>query len=376
MADAFPPQTDRAPNPGRLVCTYGSHGRHGHKAASHEMLSRRLAKVLGFNFCGAFEHKPAEVDSYVIPMQVLCGTDTRIACAIAGEGDLFGGWVAWDYLADKTIMHPVLARAKVIPAGWSPAFARDAAPLTLGGISAFCAEDIVHAARQMLRHGPVRLKSAQADGGMGQVAVGDLMSLTRALDFVGDGACVVEENLTDVTTYSVGQTRLPGMVISYCGVQEQTRSNSGAVAYGGSRLWLVRGGFDALLARPLGAYLRAAVEISMRFDQLADLHLSGLIASRRNYDVAHGTGVDGQPRMGVIDQSWRAGGASGAELVAVEAFLADPARHEIFARTAEVYGPQARPPAGAVVYYHGDDPMLGPLLKYATEEPAHAGQIR
>ena len=44
-------------------------------------------------------------------------------------------------------------------------------------------------------------------------------------------------------------------------------------------------------------------------------------ASRRNYDVVAGLDARGQRRCGVLEQSWRVGGASPAELVALAAFL-------------------------------------------------------
>jgi len=42
---------------------------------------------------------------------------------------------------------------------------------------------------------------------------------------------VLEEELGDVTTYSVGQVRVAGLVASYCGTQSLTTDNSGATVY-------------------------------------------------------------------------------------------------------------------------------------------------
>lgn len=93
----------------------------------------------------------------------------------------------------------------------------------------------------------------------------------------------------------------------------------------------------------------------------------GTLVSRRNYDVLRGLDAAGRPRSGVLEQSWRMGGASGAEIVALEAFRADPGRHVVRARTVEVYGPSHMPP-GATVYFHGTDEQVGPITKYVQVE--------
>jgi hypothetical protein len=50
----------------------------------------------------------------------------------------------------------------------------------------------------------------------------------------------------------------------------------------------------------------------------------GCVASRRNYDVGQGFDVEGGWRSGVFESSWRVGGASPAELLAISTFIEDP----------------------------------------------------
>ena len=96
----------------------------------------------------------------------------------------------------------------------------------------------------------------------------------------------------------------------------------------------------------------------------------GMFASRRNYDVIQGTDAAGRRRSGVLEQSWRVGGASGAEIAALEAFRAEPALRAVRASTVEDYGEAAPPPPpGATVYFRGVDERVGPITKYATVEP-------
>jgi hypothetical protein len=69
--------------------------------------------------------------------------------------------------------------------------------------------------------------------------------------------------------------------------------------------------------------------------------------------------------MGVLEQSWRIGGASGAEVAALEALNDDPALQGVRASTTEVHGPDVPVPDGAILYFSGVDDHLGPITKYA-----------
>src|SRR5262249_33381449 len=95
----------------------------------------------------------------------------------------------------------------------------------------------------------------------------------------------------------------------------------------------------------------------------------GFTASRRNYDVAQGIGADGRPRSGVLESSWRVGGASSAELAAFAAFARDLSLEIIGASHAEEFGKGRRAPADAIVEFRGADPEWGPLLRYTIVMP-------
>jgi len=105
------------------------------------------------------------------------------------------------------------------------------------------------------------------------------------------------------------------------------------------------------------------------YDAVATECFPGLFASRRNYDVARGRDPAGRWRSGVLEQSWRAGGASGAEIAALEAFRADPGLRAVRASSVETYGESEAPPPHATVYFRGVDESAGPMTKYATVAP-------
>jgi hypothetical protein len=83
---------------------------------------------------------------------------------------------------------------------------------------------------------------------------------------------------------------------------------------------------------------------------------------------AEGRDGAGRHRSGVLEQSWRLGGASGAEIGALEAFRADPSLKIVRAMTREVYGETPALPPDAVIYFSGVDPSVGALTKYALTE--------
>jgi hypothetical protein len=112
---------------------------------------------------------------------------------------------------------------------------------------------------------------------------------------------------------------------------------------------------------------RLAIAQARAYDEAATACFPGLLASRRNYDVAQGTGSAGR-RSGVLEQSWRIGGASGAEIAALEAFHADPTLAAVRASTVEVYG-ACEPPPKATVYFRGTDEDVGMITKYTLVEP-------
>jgi hypothetical protein len=353
----------------------GSGYRHRHERETRAGIAQRLAALKGFAFGGDYEPGVSyNGPLYFAPGDTLVGCDAAAALGIACEHDLFGGVVPYAFAATKIISHPLVAPDAVAPVGWSHAFAERVGDAVLSGFSVFSREDARVASWRLLEHGPARVKPVRETGGRGQTVVGthaDLDEVLAALDeteLKRDGL-VIEENLTEVTTYSVGLVRVADLVATYHGTQTLTPANDGMQVYGGSRLDVVRGDFEALLALDLDNHTRLAVTQARTYDAAASALFPGLVASRRNYDIARGRDARGEWRCGVLEQSWRIGGASGAEIGALEAFRADPSLAHVRAATVEIYGADAPPPPpGATVYFRGTDKHVGPLTKYAVVE--------
>ncbi|MGF9764581.1 DUF3182 family protein [Microvirga sp. 0TCS3.31] len=356
-----------------VVVEYSPQG--GGFADTHERITRaavaqRLAALTGFDYAGEYDPSagyPGQV--YFVPGDTL----VRLQAAqvgITGERDLFGGVVPYPFVATKVITHPLVEQSAVAPRGWSDTFPREVQSAVLEGYSVFTAEQAYAAGERLLEHGPVRLKPVHATAGRGQRVIRSLTELADALAVfdqteLSDAGLVLEENLTAVTTYSVGQVRVADLTATYYGSQRLTTDNAGDDVYGGSDLVVMRGDFDALAHLSLSEHIRIAVEQARVYDA-ATSALPGMFASRRNYDVAQGTNARGQWRSGVLEQSWRVGGATGAEITALEAFRANPDLQVVHASTFEVYGESQAPPPHATVYFRGVDEHVGWLTKYAV----------
>ena len=346
----------------------------GHDASTRTEIARRLAAFMGFTFEGEFDR----MRRYPAPPYFVPGTTLTIETAsllgIRSEHDLFGAVVPYPFVATKAITHPLLDGASLSPPSWCAEFPRRVAGVVLEGFTVFAREDALLAGRRLLQSGTVRVKLASGIAGHGQFTADSETDLARGLDAIdavelGRSGAVVEQNLTDVTTYSVGQVRVADVTAAYHGTQSLTTNNRGMQIYGGSAITAIRGDFDALLELKLSEDIRLAVTQARTYNDAASQCFDDFFASRRNYDVAQGLDAAGHRRSGVLEQSWRLGGASGAEIGALEAFRADPSLRSVRAISREVYGEAPALPPNATVYFSGDDPHVGPLTKYAWTEP-------
>ncbi|WP_416460690.1 DUF3182 family protein [Rubrivivax gelatinosus] len=340
----------------------------GHDHQTKARVAAGLAALLGWDYVGELrELDRGEAPVYLVPRETLTLAEAR-RLGVHGPTQVFGGVVPQAFVATKTITHCAAPHATV-PLGWSSAFGRAVQQAVLPGRSCFSVADARRAALRLLRRGGVRLKDPGGVGGLGQWVLHDAGELDRVLasmdpQAVARHGLVVEINLHDVTTMSVGQVCVGAWQASYYGTQRLTRNRDGQEVYGGSDLVVVRGGFDTLLRRELPSAVRLGIEQALAYHRAAEACFPGFFASRANYDVAQGLDDAGRWRSGVLEQSWRIGGASGAELAALQAFQADPALRLVHASTHEVHG-GAEVPSGALVLYDGVDAELGRLTKYA-----------
>jgi hypothetical protein len=71
----------------------------------------------------------------------------------------------------------------------------------------------------------------------------------------------------------------------------------------------------------------------------------------------------------VLEQSWRPGGASAAEIRALETLREQPGLQAVRASTLELFGERPNAPEGALLMYQGSDDSIGPISKYVMVKP-------
>jgi hypothetical protein len=344
-----------------------------HERATLLECARRVAALTGCDAGGWYDPArsyPGKL--YFVPCSTLTTTEAE-ALGIHGSGDLFGGVVPHAFVATKAISHPLVAPDAAAVPGWSAQLGARLGDTVLEGFTVFRGDDARRAGLQLLAGGAVRVKPVRATGSRGQSVARNPAELQAVLDAV-DGVemeahgLVLERNLEEVRTFSVGHVCVGGLTATYFGVQKTTRNNEGLEVYGGSDLDVVRGDYDVLLAAALEPEVRHAVDLARRFEAAVRACFPGFHASRSNYDVVVGRDAGGHRHCGVLEQSWRVGGATGPEIAALEAFRADSSCRRVRARGFELFGDSPEPPARASVYFRGKDPRIGLLTKYTVVE--------
>jgi hypothetical protein len=331
-------------------------------------IAQSIARLKGFHYAGPHEHVRLDAGSlFFVPDDTLLRRDAD-AVGVRAPKDLYGGIVPYPFVRTKAISHDLIDPTAARPQGWTHAFAERIADVVLPGFTAFTREDARHATRRLLEHGAVRAKQPRAAGGNGQHTLGSMREAEVLLGQLDEQeltthGLVLELHLDDVRTLSLGRVTLDDTTVAYHGRQRMTRDNAGRCVYGGSDLTCVRGGWRALEASPLASAAKTAVRQARVYDEAMSEY--GVVASRRNYDVGQGVDSAGRARSGVFEASWRVGGATPAEIAALETFARDPSIGVVHASSVEAYGGDVAPPAGAIVHFQGIDPDAGPVVRYS-----------
>lgn len=346
------PPVDAAPGPATDVIALDVDGdeRAPHELASLWFAAARIAAWPapsrdGRGPCGSSAR-------FYVPSSTLSTAQAAIFGIVDGS-QLWGGIVPHAFVGTKLVSHPLWKPGAAAPAGWITVPGIETC--TLPGHAVFSRTDAREAGLALLAGGDIRLKCPYARGGNGQQVVRDPRGLEEWLaatddDAIGAGL-VIERDLARSTTCSIGCSELRGHRIAYHGRQRLVADRRGALVYGGSRLRFRRGGLQELRAELSGAVAQVA-RLAQAYDH-ALRAAYGVVASRCNYDVIVGTDARGQRHAGVLEQSWRFGGASMAEMLANEAFAAHPRLQWLVAETVETWG-DAPLPDGAVLHWPGD----------------------
>ncbi|TXR49259.1 DUF3182 family protein [Phyllobacterium endophyticum] len=364
----------------QAVVVLGSLDRASHKWITLLSIGRKLARI---KECAFHDEPPADPWAdrekyYYVPAETLSRDQHPDEAAAWTVDDLFGGVVAYEFMSTKLITHPLIAPDATAPRGWSSAFPRQVRNVVLPGFSVFSAEDLIAAGDRLLPNGPIRVKDPYAEGGDGQWVLKSANELRRLCEIMPPEilthGLVAEEDLAKTRTYSVGQLCVDGTELSYFGEQRLTTDNNGRKTYGGTKFRAVPGDWGLLSDQIDDPNARHVIAAARHYDACANRTL-GMMASRKNYDVITGTDARGEVKTAVLEQSWRAGGATPGEVLALEAFKQEPSLVAVDAASYEVFGKASVDDRSAFVCFAGDDPREGPMTKYAKLEAIyHADQ--
>ena len=360
------------------IVTYApdSANKSGHDHLSRCAVTRRLADLLGLPYRGEYDSEYPNKNGhlYFVPQHTLL-CDEAYALGIQGEADLYGGVVPHPFVATKTITHPVVSEHARAPHGWSHELGHRLADVVLPGYSAFTESDVMNAGRLMLKLGCVRIKPAHHLGGLGQKVVTNESELDAAVvalnkEDLHEHGVVLEQNLESPVTYSIGEVHLGDRFIAYYGTQRTTINHRDEEVYGGTDLVIIPGRMADLLNLNLAPSIRLAITQTMTYDATVARAFPDFFASRRNYDVVQGRDEQEKLVSGVLEQSWRLGGASAAEIAGLTAFAKTPSLSVVHASTHELYATDFDVPADADVYFDGADAEAGQLIKYCVVDPS------
>lgn len=325
-----------------------------HEIAAHHWVTQRLSRHL------------VREGPYLVPSDTLSAAQAA-ALGLRWIDQFFGGIVPYPFVGTKLVSHPLVAVEAVAPPGWRHRHARRLEGLVVPGWGAFSVQDLEKAAKRLLVEGAVRLKLGMGRGGSHQWTIADEAALAAlledaSLDAALSSGAVVERELHHARTLSVGHVILPSLSMSYIGYQHEVPDVNGRARYGGSRLCCVRGCLSMLLASVSEPHERHAVEQARAYHDAMMEAFPELLVSRANYDVIQGYDAQGQWHSGVLEQSWRIGGASPAEIVAAER-LALEARDRVDVAYVERYDQDATAPGDAESIYRatvrsGETPSL------------------
>lgn len=352
------------------------HQRNGNFAA-------HMADIIGAS--GVVELNGSGLDNvvYQIPSRTLLA-DEAAARGIHSVDDFYGGVVPSSIAGTKAALHQVTGKS---PDGYSRHVADrlENEGLVLPGATVFNLTDAEAEAARLIAMGyDVRLKDpAESDFGGQEIVnrhedIGVATGLFRG-DVVAENGLVVEVNLHDARTFSAGAVTIDGKEYAFVGEQKTVR-HKGREKFGGVSLIFVGRSLDefALSDDPSiytgqDDYFTDAVRKAKKARDIYSQYGDELMLSRFSFDIVRGTDHTGTEVSGIVDPTFRAGGLTAGELIAVK-LMKERLRRGVTVHGAEVdvelhYEPVAdiKLPPHRVLFLNSRDLIISAEVKSYVE---------
>jgi len=204
-----------------------------HQKALLKADAKAIARLKQYYFeeqYDALKHYASPI--YFVPDDTLL-LDEAQSLGIQSPKDLYGGVVPYPFVKTKSITHPLVGETADQPGGWSFQFADRVRNIVLPGYTVFGFNDARVAAERVLPHGPIRIKRSTEAGGRGQTLIATVEELEAVLeemstDEIANYGLVLEENLDQVTTLSIGHIIFDNIRFTYHGRQQSRRTTMGS----------------------------------------------------------------------------------------------------------------------------------------------------
>jgi hypothetical protein len=306
---------------------------------------------------------PTEAAYFVPDAPLLRPEASRLG--IAGRDDLFGGVVSVRLHHDKAILHPLVGQGAQNNSHYSASFPRAIESAVLPGYTAFSISDALVGYGHLRRAGyEVRCKDPSQEGGNGQCVIEDERLLRRLNPTrLANEGIVLEPDISDAVTMSLGHICLGGKTYSYYGYQTTTTLD-GVITYGGTTLTMVRGEFGKLYSQVEDESVRLAICQANTVYEAYSWY--DPILSRANFDIVQGHDGRGNFLSGVVDQSLRIGGASPAEVLAISALEAEASLDRATAQIVVMWNPTEPPGSQDVLFF--DDPRRRDVARIVSHD--------
>jgi hypothetical protein len=283
----------------------------------NEQIAKAIAKILGVSTVLSGSGI-ADDSCYQIPSSTITLSEAERR-GVRSVDDLYGVAIGVnDIPGSKVSLHRVIGSS---PHGYSRSVANSLTErgLVLPGYSVFNIES-AQLAFQALHNDDysVRLKDPRQSDSGGQWVVEcetDLLDVLQRLPELGTHGVVLESNLSDTSTLSMGSVIIDGVCYSFLARQFDVK-HLGKTRFGGGQVTFYQCELSDLADNVDDEYLKVAIEKASSAHDVFSQYEP--IASRFSYDVLTGVASNGNMLSGVSDQTFRVGGYTPAEVLAIE----------------------------------------------------------
>jgi len=286
------------------------------------VFAAEIAKLVGASGVVEINGHGLENVSYQLPSRTLVAEEAA-ARGIESVDDFYGGVVPVNIAGTKAALHQAVGSA---PIGFSRQVAQRLSEegLVLPGATAFTVSEAESEAARLIAEGfDVRFKDPTESDFNGQLIVGDLEQVFVARgeysgSLVAENGLVIEVNLHDARTFSAGAVVIGGKEYTFVGEQKSVY-HDGKEKFGGVSMIVIADSLEKVASGGINIHGDAEYQRAIEMVKIArDIYGQyDPLLSRFSFDVVFGRDRDGNEMAGIVDPTFRAGGLTPGELVAI-----------------------------------------------------------